>query len=103
MRRPLSRKSSLFVGPIDFRGCPQALPYCCRFGNFRCTAMQKNESPSSTRRDGNLQWEIIDYLVSAFGDDEGVPQEDPEHAVGGDRIGLGHNHHAGLEHLFEGL
>ena len=46
---------------------------------------------------------MIDDLVAGRGDDIGVAEEDPEIAVVGDRVGLGHEHHAGLEGLLERL
>ena len=40
----------------------------------------------------------INTLRLAVGDDERVAEEDAEHAVGGDGVGLYDQHHAGLEH-----
>ena len=42
--------------------------------------------------------EIVHHLVALVGHDEGVAEEDAEQAVGRDRVGLGHDDHAGLEH-----
>src|SRR4051794_33050363 len=56
---------------------------------------------ASTLRNGDFEREIVDHLVALVGDDEGMAEENTEHAVGGNRIGLGHDDHAGLEHLFE--
>ena len=39
--------------------------------------------------------------MAAFSDNESVAKENPEHSVGGDRIGLGHDYHAGLKHFLE--
>src|SRR5690349_806132 len=57
----------------------------------------------SSLRDDQLPGKLVDALVAALGDDEGVAEEDAELAVGADRIGLGHEHHAGLERLLERL
>jgi len=51
----------------------------------------------------DFQWELIDDLVPGFSHDERVVEEDAEQAVGRDRVGLGHDHHAGLEHFLEGF
>src|SRR5712692_2382321 len=48
-----------------------------------------------------LPGKIIDTFRRAFGDDEGVAEEDAEHTVGGDGVGLDHQNHAGLKFLLE--
>src|SRR5262245_57458001 len=55
----------------------------------------------STRRYRDLERERIDAFVARLGHDEGVAEEDAEHAVRRDRVGLGHDDHAGLEHLVD--
>ena len=42
----------------------------------------------------------INAFRLAVGNDERVAEEDAEHAVGGDGVGLDDQHHAGLKHLF---
>src|SRR3954451_1220754 len=57
----------------------------------------------STLRNRDFEREVVAHLVALVGDDEGMAEENAEHAVGGNRIGLRHDDHAGLEHLFERL
>src|SRR5690348_4809678 len=62
-------------------------------------------TPRASRgsHDHQLPRKLVDTLVAVSGHDEGVAEENPEPAVGGDRIGLGHEHHAGTEGAFERL
>src|SRR5262249_11544068 len=57
----------------------------------------------SPLRDRDLQWELVDHIVAVLRHDKRVPEEDPERAVGGDRVGLCHGDHAGLEHHVDRL
>src|SRR5215208_608862 len=51
--------------------------------------------------DGNFQRELVDHFVALVGDNESVAEENPEQAVGGDRVGLRHYDHTGFQHLLE--
>src|SRR5258708_15674003 len=48
-------------------------------------------------RHRDLERELVHHLMPGVGDDEGVAEENPKHAVGGNRIWLRHDDHAGLE------
>src|SRR5262249_40859058 len=52
-------------------------------------------------RHRDLEREFVDHFVTALGDDKSVAEKNAEHAIGGDRIGFGHDDHARLEHLLE--
>lgn len=54
-------------------------------------------SRPSRLRYRDLQQKVVDHFHACAGDDEGVVEENAEQAVGHDRIGFGHDHHAGLE------
>src|SRR5262249_22077026 len=57
-------------------------------------------SPSGLR-DRNLERKIVDAFVAGLGHDEGMPEKDAEYSIRRDWIGLGHDDHAGLEHLVD--
>ena len=48
---------------------------------------------------GQLPRITIDAFRVAVGNNESMAEEDAEHAVGGDGVGLDDQHHAGLKHL----
>src|SRR5262249_57779142 len=52
-------------------------------------------------RDRDLEREFVDHFVTILGNDKSVAEKNAEHAIGGDRIGLGHDHHAPLKHPLE--
>src|SRR5262249_41415508 len=59
--------------------------------------------PCGRSRHHHLPGKLVHALVAGLGHDERVAHEDAELAVGGDRVGLGHEHHAGAKHLLERL
>src|SRR3954464_11762162 len=46
---------------------------------------------ASTLRNRDFEREIVDHLMTLVGDNEGMAEENTEQAVGGNRIGLGHD------------
>src|SRR5215218_6493996 len=68
-----------------------------------CTNLDSKPCANSASAPGDRDFEreIVDHLMPLVGHDEGVAEENPKQAVGGDRIGLRHDDHAGLEHLLE--
>src|SRR5262249_60183799 len=47
-------------------------------------------------RDRDLEREFVDHFVTILGNDKSVAEKNAEHAIGGDRVGVGHYHHARL-------
>ena len=71
-----------------------------RTGNTGSSASRTMTArPLSSHRD--LQRKIVDHLVAFVGHDKSVAEENAEQPVRRDRIGLGHDDHAGLEHFLE--
>ena len=67
-------------------------------GSLRRLVTTAGSTPATTAiSSGNLSTHSWPFV----GHDEGVAEENAEHAVGGDRVGLGHDDHAGLEHLVD--
>jgi hypothetical protein len=68
-----------------------------QLGHRQISKRFKTRSPVSCR-DRNLQRERVDAFVPIFSHDESVAKENSEHAIGSDRVGLGHDYHVGFEH-----
>ena len=58
---------------------------------------------ASPPRHRDLQRKIVDHFVAALRHNKCMPEENAEQPVRRDRIGLGHDHHAGFQHFLEFL
>src|SRR5262245_22306084 len=93
-RRDLAWLCRRSIHTADLTGSRTPLPAC---------AGMSGGAISSPPSDGNLQREIVNHFVTLVGHDEGVAEEDAEQAVRRDRVGLGHDDHAGLEDFLKRL
>jgi len=64
---------------------------------YSCTPGERKSDPGYS----DLQWKVVDHLVSAGRDNERVAKEDAKKAVWRNRIWFRHDHHAGPQYFLK--